>query len=98
MIYRKYFDFAMICLLLSVNVPSTSSVSCENMVRLADLQDIIKNQTKLILEQRQLNDDQRKVIEDQRKVVEDQQKMIENQTRLNEDLQKRFQHVTTGKI
>ena len=91
MIYSKYFDFAMICLLLSVNVPSTSSVSCENMVRLADLQDIIKNQTKLIRDQRQVNDDQRKV-------VEDQQKLIENQTRFIGDVQRKLQYVTTGKI
>ena len=61
MIYRKYFDIAMICILLSVNVPSIYSISCENMVRLPDVQDIIKNQTKLMQEQRQIIENQAKL-------------------------------------
>ena len=36
------------CLVLLVMFPGIFAVSCENMVRLADLQDIIKNQTELI--------------------------------------------------
>ena len=37
-----------LCIVLLVMFPSTFAVSYENMVRLADLQDIFKNQTKLI--------------------------------------------------
>ena len=36
------------CLVLLAVFSSTFAASCENIVRLADLQDIIKNQTKLI--------------------------------------------------
>ena len=36
------------CLVLLAMFSGTFAASCENMVRLADLQDIIRNQTKLI--------------------------------------------------
>ena len=49
-------------LVLLVIIPGTFAVSCENMVRLADLQDIIKNQTKLIRDMGQVIEDQRKVM------------------------------------
>ena len=83
MIYIKYIDIVVIFLVISVNVQTTFAVSCENIVRLADLKDIIRNQTKLIQQQGQ--------------VIEDQKSMLENQTRLVEDLQRRLQYVTTGK-
>ena len=59
---RKYNGIPVMCLVLWVIVPSTLAVSCKNMVRLADLQDIIKNQTKLIRDMGQVIDDQRKVM------------------------------------
>ena len=59
---RKYHGIPVMYLVLLVIVPSTFAVSCENMVRLADLQDIIKNQTKLIQQQGQVIEEQRKVM------------------------------------
>ena len=63
--------------------PSIFAVSCENKIRLADLQDIIKNQTRLIQDQRQIN--------------KDQENMIKTQSKLMEDLRKRIESGTTGK-
>ena len=82
MIGRRY--IAVICIALGILVPATFAASCDNMVRLADLQDIIKDQTKLIQEQG--------------RVIDDQKNMLENQMRLIEDLQRNLQYVTTGKI
>ena len=50
-----------VCLFLWYIVPGTSAASCENIVRLADLQDIIRNQTKV-------NHEQQLVIENQAKL------------------------------
>ena len=44
----------MVLYLSAVLLPYTHAATCENVVRLADLQDIIKNQTKLIQEQRKM--------------------------------------------
>ena len=60
----KSFSIAIVCVVLLVIFPSTHEASCENKVRLADLQGIIKNQTKLIEDQRQVNEEMREVIED----------------------------------
>ena len=57
MIYRNHIDIVVICLVIYDNVPSISTASCENMVRLADLQDIIRNQTKMIQQQGQVIED-----------------------------------------
>ena len=57
MIYRKYIGIVVICLVIWDNVSSTSYASCENMVRLADPQDIIKHQTNLIEQQGQVIED-----------------------------------------
>ena len=50
--------------------------SCENMVRLADLQDIIKNQTELIQEQKRANEEIGQVVEDQKNMIKKQAKLI----------------------
>ena len=76
--------------MLLVISPTTFAASCENIVRLADLQEIIKNQTKLI-------EDLYKVIADQKKVIENQARSIKNQTRLYEDLQATVEYLKTGK-
>ena len=53
---------SVICQLLWLIPPSIFVASCENIVRLADLQDTIKNQTKLIEEQGRVIEDQKNVI------------------------------------
>ena len=78
-------------LLLLFLFSSTFAASCENKVRLADLQDIIKNQTKLI-------GNMEHVIEDQKNLIENQAISIENQTRLYEDLKATVEHLKTGKM
>ena len=92
--------------------PNIIATSCENIVRLADLRNIMKNQTKLIQDQGRVIDDQKNMLENQtraiqdqkevnkemREIIENQKNMLENQTKLMEDLQKRLQYVTTGKI
>ena len=57
MIYRTYIGIVVICIVTWDNVSSISAASCENMVRLANLQDIIKNQTNLIEQQGQVIED-----------------------------------------
>ena len=54
------------------------------MVRLADLQDIIKNQTKLIRDQEKVIDDQRTFIDGQQKAIEKQTLAIQDQNDVNE--------------
>ena len=77
------------CLVLLVPFATTLAASCENKVRLADLQDVIKNQTKLI-------GNMEHVIEDQKNLIENQAISIENQTRLYEDLQATVEYLKTG--
>ena len=81
---------------LSVLFP-TFAANCENMVRLADLQDIIKNQTKLIHNMVQVIEAQVKVNEEQKNLIENQAKSLQYQTLLYEDLQATVNHLKTGK-
>ena len=60
----------LICLALCVIFPSILAASCENMVRLADLQDIIKNQTKLIESQAKFMENQTRLYEQLKTTVE----------------------------
>ena len=62
------------CLVLLVMFPRIFADSCENKVRLADLQDIIKNQTKLIREQKQVNQELSQVVKDQKNMIKKQAK------------------------
>ena len=76
------FHINVICLILVAMFPDTFAVSCENNIRLADLQYIIKNQTNLI--------------EDQKNTIENMTKIIENQTYLNDYLKKKIEIWRTG--
>ena len=80
---------SVICLLLSTIVQNTFAASCENKIRLADLQDIIKNQKKLI-------GDMRQVIEDQKNTIENMTEFIEHQTTVTDDLKKKIENLSTG--
>ena len=70
MTFKKYVEIPMLCLVLSVLFLTTFAASCENVVRLADLQEIIRNQTKLIHHLGQ-------VIENQNKLNKDLEEKIE---------------------
>ena len=94
----KSFSIAIVCVILLVIFPSTHEASCENKVRLADLQGIIKNQMRLIEEQRRVNEEQRETNEALKTVVRDEKSSISNLTMLNEDLNKRMEYLTTGKM
>ena len=58
---------------------------------MADLQEIIKNQTKQAEAQTQL-------MEGQREVIEDQKRMIETVLKTNDELEETVKRLTTGKI
>ena len=47
-----------VCIILWISASGTYAASCENVVRLTDLQAIIKNQTKVIEDQRQVIENQ----------------------------------------
>ena len=81
---RKYTDIPMVYLVLWAMLLETSADSCKNIVRLADLNKTIQNQTRLM--------------RDLEQVVQDQRKVIENQTRMNDDLKKTMEYVTRGKL
>ena len=87
----KNIHASVISLVLLITFPSTFTASCENMVRLADLQEIIKNQTKLIRDMEQ-------VIAVQKGMIENMAKFIQNQTILNEDVEKKIENLSTGKF
>ena len=91
--------------LLSLDIfSSTFAASCDNIIRLSDLRNTIKNQTKqseiqtrVIEEQTQLNEGLRKVLEDQGNMIEDQRSVIENQARALNELRKKLEGAETGK-
>ena len=57
-------DARFICFIMEVLVSNTLAVkTCENIIRMVDLQDLIRNQ--------------KNVIEEQRKIIQDQNSMIE---------------------
>ena len=59
-----------------------AAASCKNVVHLAKLDEIIRNQTQMI--------------RDLSQVVENQKKVNENQTQVNEQLKKTIEYLTTG--
>ena len=56
--------------------------SCGLVVKLADLQDIIKNQTKLAEAQTQVIEDQKRMIEKQAAVIDDLGRQLTNGKRI----------------
>ena len=99
------------CIVFWAVISSTCSSSCNNIIRLSDLRNTIKNQTlqseiqtQVIQDQRQINAEQRhfndnlsRVIEDLRKILEDQRSVIENQTKVLQDLKKVEAEMGKGK-
>ena len=71
-------------------VPSILASSCELIVRVADLQDIINNQTEAAEVQTKLMEGQREVIEEQRRKIEEVTKTVDDQKTM-------IKHLTTGK-
>ena len=84
-------ETAISCLIFWSIFQSTLASSCDLIVRVADLQEIIKNQTKQAAVQTQLMEGQREVIEDQTRKIADVLKTVD-------DLQKTVKHLTDGKI
>ena len=84
-------ETAISCLIFWSIFQSTLASSCDLIVRVADLQEIIKNQTRQAEAQTQLMEGQKEVIEDQKRKIEDVLKIVD-------DLEKTVKHLRDGKI
>ena len=69
---------AFLCLVFWTMVPNILASSCELIVRIADLQDIIKNQTKAAEAQTQVIKDQKQMLKNQADAIGDLKELIEN--------------------
>ena len=68
------------CLIFWSIFPSTLASSCELVIKVTDLKEIIKNQTRAIETQTQVNNELRKLVIDQAAVIADLRKTMEHQT------------------
>ena len=72
-------------LILLTMLPTKFTASCGNVVRLADLQDIINNQTELIRDQKQANEELHQVVKDQKDIIMKQAKLIHDLRKTTEN-------------
>ena len=72
MVYSSYFKLLLMILLgFNGNVQKVFSASCENVVRLADLQETVRNQSDVIEEQADVIHNQMTLIDDLMKAIQD---------------------------
>ena len=71
---------AISCLIFWSIFQSTLASSCELVIKVTDLKEIIKNQTRAIETQTQVNDELRNLVIDQAAVIADLRKTMEHQT------------------